>query len=373
MGCQIKSKKFEGVYHNKLKNGDVSYYITYKDTDNKTVTKKIGRKSEGVTENYCSQIRYETISKLKNDELPPKVAIQKRQTVVTLDSLWDFYFETKDTKSLHKYEGKYKKRIQPILGKKDVRYLNEKDFKRFQQTLLADNLSNHTVNCYIDIVSVIISHSIQRRNYVGKNPTSVVQKLRVDNKRERILNRSEIDELLEAVEDNWILNLFVRLSLSLGGRKQTILNIKKCDVDLENRMFTLKDFKNNSTYFGYFSDEHLFELVKNRMDMIGDNDVLLQSGDYKDLGLYIGREMRKIFFYLFNHKLADQNDRKNKVVVHTLRHTVLSHLAMNGESIYTIKAISNHKSIQMLDRYVKLSPNVGKEPIANLWNKKKSV
>ena len=43
---------------------------------------------------------------------------------------------------------------------------------------------------------------------------------------------------------------------------------------------------------------------------------------------------------------------------------------MNGESVYTIKAISNHKSMEMLDRYVRLSPNLGKNPIQNLWKKK---
>lgn len=368
----IKSKKFEGVYQYQLTNGDISYHITYKDNDNKTVKKKIGKKSEGVTESYCSQIRGETISKLRLGELPPKIAIQKKQNVVTLDSLWEYYHKHKDTKSLHKFKGKYEKRIQPIFGKKDVRYLNEDDFKRFQQTLLNDNLSPHTVNCYVDIVSAIISYSIQQRNFLGKNPTILSTKLKVDNKRERILSRSEIDDLLESVEDDWLLNLFVRLSLSIGGRKSTILNIKKCDVDLEDRRFTLKDFKNDTTYNGYMNDDTLYELVKNRMDMIGDNDFLLQSGDYKDLDRYISREMSKIFYHLFNHKLESQYDRKNKVVIHTLRHTVLSHLAMNGESVYTIKSISNHKSMEMLDRYVKLSPNLGKKPIQNLW-KKKSV
>ncbi len=338
----IKSKKFEGVYQYKMKNGDISYSIVYKDNDNKTVKKKIGKKSEGITESFCSLLRGETISKLRLGELPPKIATQKKQNIVTLDSLWEYYYINKETKSLHKYKGKYEKRIQPILGKKDVRYLTENDLKKFQQTLLSYNLSPHTVNCYIEIVSAIISYSIQRRNYLGKNPISVVKKLKVDNKRERILSRAEIDDLLEAVEENWILNLFVRLSLSLGSRISTTLNIKKCDVDLEDRRFTLKDFKNDTTYNGYINDDILYNLVKNRMDMIGDNDFLLQSGDYKDLERYIGREMNKIFFSLFNYKLANQYDRKNKVVIHTLRHTVLSHLAMNGESAYTIKSIQHH-------------------------------
>lgn len=363
----IKSKKFEGVYQYKMKNGDISYSIVYKDNENKTVMKKIGTKNGGITENYCSQLRYETISKLKNNELPPKIAMSKKQNLVTLDSLWDFYKETNDIKSLKKYEGKYHLRIQPYLGDKDVRYFTESDLIKFQNKLKEFNLSNHTINCYVDIVSAIISHSIKKKNYLGKNPVSVLKKLKVDNKRERILSKSEVEELLESVEDNWILNLFVRLSLSLGGRKSTILNIKKCDVNLEDRRFTLKDFKNNSTYYGYFCDDIIYQLVKNRMDMINDNDFLLDSGDYSDLEGYLSRKMNSIFFSLFNHKLDNQSDRKNKVVIHTLRHTVLSHLAMNGESVFTIKSISNHKSLQMLDRYVKLNPTIGKNPIENLW------
>ena len=263
----IKSKKYEGVYQYKMKNGDISYSITYKDSNNKAIMKKIGRKSEGVDEPYCNQLRNETIVKIRNDELPPKITASKKQNIVTLDSLWEFYKETKDTKSLKKYEGKYQLRIQPHLGEKDVRYITEGDLLKFQNTLKGFNLSNHTINCYVDIVSAIISHSIKKKNYIGKNPTSVIKKLKVDNKRERILSKSEVVELLESVEDNWILNLFVRLSLSLGGRKSTILNIKKCDVVLEDRKIVLKDFKNDSTYDGWINDDILYELLKNRMNM----------------------------------------------------------------------------------------------------------
>lgn len=363
----IKSKKYDGVYQNPLKNGDISYYITYKDNENKTVTKKIGKKSEGVTEAYCNQLRAETTSKLRIGELPPKIALQRKQNVVTLDELAKFYFDTKDTKSLKKFKGKYELRIKNTLGKKDVRYLTDKDMKSFQQKLLTDGVSAHTVNCYMDIVSTIVNHSIDSKFYSGQNPTKLVSKLKVDNKRERILTKSEVEDVLDAVEENWILNLFVRISLSTAARKGTVLNIKKCDVNLENWNITLKDFKNDSTYIGYINDEVLYNLLKNRIQMISDNDLLFEDSDYMDMDGYVGRRLNQIFYYLFNHKLADQNDNKYKVVTHTLRHTVLSHLAMNGESVYTIKSISNHKSISMLERYVKLNPIIGKKPIQKLW------
>ena len=80
----------------------------------------------------------------------------------------------------------------------------------------------------------------------------------------------------------------------------TVLNIKKCDVNLEDKVFTLKDFKNDTTYYGYFSDGILFNLVKNRMEMIGDNDYLLSTTDYKDIDRYISREMKSIYYLLFN-------------------------------------------------------------------------
>ncbi len=365
----IKSKRFEGVYHYKKKNGDTSFYITYKDTTNKTITKKIGDKSMGITEQYCFQIRNETILKLQNNELPPKVALQKKYKVVTMDNVAEYYFKEKKTKSLHKYIGKYNLRIKNTLGSKDISTLDKSDIVKFRDKLLDDDLSNQTVNCYMDIVSAIVNFAILNDIYKGKNPIKLIGKLKVDNRRERILSVNEIEDLLEAVSDNWLVNLFVRLSLSTAARKSTILRIRKIDVNLDNGTMILKDVKTNSTYVGFINDDELKQLLINRMNMIGDNDFLLSEFNIKGMDRYLSRHLSTIFYDLFNYGLdeTDKNYRKIKVVTHTLRHTVLSHLAMNGESPYVIRQISNHKSMDMVDRYVKLSPSLGKNPIQNLW------
>ena len=75
--------------------------------------------------------------------------------------------------------------------------------------------------------------------------------------------------------------------------------------------------------------------------------------------------LRKIFNKLFNQKL-DKNDRKNRVVVHTLRHTFASHLAINGTPIFTIQKLMNHKDIKMTMRYAKLADNSGRGEVDNL-------
>lgn len=85
-----------------------------------------------------------------------------------------------------------------------------------------------------------------------------------------------------------------------------------------------------------------------------------------NLNDYISRRMKPILDNLFNQDL-DINDRKNRAVIHTLRHTFASHLAINGTPIYTIQKLLNHKDIKQTMRYAKLSPDSGREYIQELY------
>ncbi len=62
-----------------------------------------------------------------------------------------------------------------------------------------------------------------------------------------------------------------------------------------------------------------------------------------------------------------KKDAQNRVVIHTLRHTFASHLAMNETPIYTIQKLMNYKSISMTLRYAKLAPDSGKTMVNNLY------
>jgi len=78
------------------------------------------------------------------------------------------------------------------------------------------------------------------------------------------------------------------------------------------------------------------------------------------------RQLRPIFHRLFNSEL-DKNDNKNRVVIHTLRHTFASHLAMNGVSIYTIQKLMHHADLKTTSRYAKLSPESGRDALRRLY------
>jgi site-specific recombinase XerD len=141
-------------------------------------------------------------------------------------------------------------------------------------------------------------------------------------------------------------------------------------VDLENGIITLNDFKNDSTYNGYITDDDLLELLINRMSIIGHNDFIVKENGIKDTQKYISRRLSSIFYDLFNYDIdeSESDYRKYKVVSHTLRYTFCSHLGLNGVSPFEIKKLSNHKSLKMVERYVKLDPMSGKDKVENLYS-----
>ncbi len=366
----IRSKKYSGVYHTILKNGDLSYYIYYRDANGKQRKAKIGRKSEGITEHYCNRERLNTITAIRNGELPPNISIRKKHKVITLNSLADYYFEHTNNKSTNKWLNKYNSRIRSVIGDKDIESIGLKEMEKLQQSMIDENLAPSTINCYMDIVSAVCNYGLQNDIYKGKNPTKLIKKLKVDNQRERFLSKDEVEALLECVKSNPTIHLFTKLALSVGGRFQTILNIRKRDIDLENGIITLKDFKNESTYSGYITDEDLLELLIKRMSMIGNNEFLIRVEGIKDTEKYIRRRLSSIFYDLFNYDIdeSESDYRKYKVVSHTLRHTFCSHLGLNGVSPFEIKKLSNHKSLKMVERYVKLNPMSGKDKVENLYS-----
>ncbi len=66
-------------------------------------------------------------------------------------------------------------------------------------------------------------------------------------------------------------------------------------------------------------------------------------------------------------------DRRMKVVFHSLRHSCASQLAMAGANIQTIAAVLGHKSIAMAERYSHLSDQHLKTAVTGLdavWENK---
>ena len=191
-----------------------------------------------------------------------------------------------------------------------------------------------------------------------------ISKLSTNNERERYLTTSEVKELLSHISDFRAL-LFVKLALSTGGRLQTILHIQKKDIDLLRGSVLLQDLKNNSTYTGFFNGD-LNTMIAMHIKNLKSDDYILSGKPTRLSDNAIARTIRPILNKLFNRGLK-KDDRKNRVVIHTFRHTFASHLAINGTPIFTIQKLMNHRDIKMTMRYAKLAPDSGMDMVQSLY------
>lgn len=180
-------------------------------------------------------------------------------------------------------------------------------------------LAPKTINDLIQVIATIFNHAINREIINTNNPTKRIKKLSVNNQRLRYLSISEIKDLIETVKDNEQLYLFVKLALNTGARLHTITHLKKNDIDLENKIISLTDYKNQTVYKGFLQDETI-ELLKPRLSRLKSNDyILLEGTNINNLDDLISRKLRPILNKLFNQDL-DKKDTQNRVVIHTLRH-----------------------------------------------------
>ena len=347
-------------------NGDISYYITYKDEDNKLKRIKIGDKSKGITEPFCNQKRNEIINSVRlGTDVPIKY---KKKVGILFDIVARKYIESlelhSNENSIRDITNKYTKHLLEPFGEEPVDKITVDDLETLQKNKVK-TLSLKTVNQLIEMFSTIFNYGIRKDLCKVANPATKLKRFKIDNTRDRFLVTEEIQELLSEISDNPLLTLFLKFALTTGGRLETVLHIQKKDISLNTKSITLHDFKNKDTYKGFLTDD-VIEILQPLMKKLKANDYLISLDGSKFTSRQIQSRLKPILDRLFNQEL-EISDRKNRVVIHTLRHTFASHLAIQGTPIFTIQKLMNHKDIKQTMRYAKLSPDSGRDFVNDLY------
>lgn len=356
----IKSKKYTGVYYYELENKDLSYYIVYKEFS-KTKRVFIGKKSEGVNEQFCHQKRNEAVNKLRfGDDAP--IVKHKMRDGSTIDEVLAHYLENKSVSKRTITNLKHiVLTLKQVTPKSYTEDFTSDSVQKLKNYLRREDKAPKTINNYIVMLNALFNYAIKYKLYKGDNPCKDIDKLPIDNNRERYLELDEVRALKEAIKDNSMLLLFVELSLSTGARLNTITSIAKKDINLKQRTITLSNHKSKNTYTGFISDSLLPLLEKRLKELKTPNDLVIATSSKT-----IQKHLQPILNSLFNKNL-DIKDAKNRVVIHSLRHTFASHLAINGVPIFTIMKLLDHKDIKDTLRYAKLCKDNGLEAVRELW------
>lgn len=342
----FESPKYEGVRYKNLSDGNVSFYVRYTTKDGKRIQKKVGTKYEGWSEKQAFN---------KKIELEHNLAEAKP---MKFKEVADRFLEVKKPHLK-------KKSFSTIYGvRKHLECLDDKNIESITQKDLndiiiafKDTMANNTLNRIIENAKSILQFAHNEYGITIQN-FSNVKKLKIDDRRERFLSKEEILLLKKTLKKFPEHLLFVNLALCTGARLMSVLDIRKKDIDLENKTIALRDFKNASTYQGYLNDE-VKNLLLQKWENLGDNDKVVQRSKNT-----IIEQLRDVLNRLFN---KDVTTTKQKIVIHSLRHTFASHLAIQGTPIQIIQKLLNHKDIQMTMRYAHLMPDSGKEWVERIW------
>ncbi len=360
------STKFTGVFYRESTTNtkpDKTYYIVFRDENGKLQEAKIGKYSEGIREQFCNIKRNEIITKLRLGETVKLKHAKKDK--ITIDELANDYFKTRlihGAKSGAHEQRRYNNHIKAVFGHLAVDEIKQNMLIDFQ-TEKSSTHAEKTINIMLDLLSTIITYAIKHEKINAKNPVQRVKRFNIDNERERYLTEKEVHKLLaDTKADNHELYTFCLLAATTGGRLETILALREFDCDFESRTVNLKDFKNNSTYKGFLTLEAIAAVRKQLADNHGTIFKICRAEIQRRVSAHLEQ---------FNRKIKD-TDRKNRVVIHTLRHTFASHLAIKGTPIFTIQKLMNHADIKMTMRYAKLAPDSGREFVEKLLSEHKN-
>lgn len=364
--------KYSGIYTQKLKDGSLSYYISFRNELGKSVRKKIGNSSDGMNKSTALTILNDTKLRIKKSE-ESEIEISTK----TLNELADKYFQDKaiSGRTMKGEEsGRYGHIKNNDWASREVRKIQKRSINKFILELKNKDLSPATIKKIIDLCRAIVNHSIKSKYYFGHNPFEKIELEKFNNDRTRFLTYAEVELLLNALygykdrsgRENDNLYILGVLALNTGARKATLFNIKYRDIDFDTGTVSLYNFKDKVYYTGFIADKEVLRYLQDKSLSEKSATYILNNGNPNKKLSDVPRPFIRILDELFNKDIDDSRDL-DKVVFHTLRHTFASLLAQNGVPIFTIKKLMSHKSIESTMRYAKLAPDNGRDEVLKLW------
>jgi integrase len=270
----------------------------------------------------------------------------------------------KDPQSYKREHSLFKKWINPVVGTLPLKKIAPIHLEKIKKNMRDAGLADRSMEYALAVIRQLFNFALRNDMFSGDNPVKKVKIPRSDNKRLRFLTRDEAEILLNTLKNEspkmWEQTL---ISLHTGLRASEIFRLKWVDINFEHNTLTAKDSKNKKTRHAYMTQD-----VK---DMISRK----QPGKPSDL-IYPGpdgkesREISRSFERVVKElKLNDGiEDRRDKVVFHSLRHTYASWLVQAGTDLYVVKERLGHSTLAMTERYAHLAPSNSQRTVATLEN-----
>lgn len=339
--------QYPGVFYRETKriggNGtEKVFYVVFK-KNGKVYEEKAGRQYvDDMTASRAALIRGELIEgkrKSRPKKKEEKKVIEDRWTI---EKLWNAYKKNHPSlKGLVQDECRFKKYIEPSLGKKEPFELVPLDVDRIRIKLLK-TMKPATVRNVLELLRRIINHAAKKR--LCKIPDFKIEMPEVNNIKTEDLSADQLNALLKAIDESTYRTAANLMSMVLftGMRRGELFHLKWTDVDFEKSFIHIVNPKG-----GKNEKIPLNEAARSVLESINKTSEYVFPNESGECLTDIAKAVNLI------KKAAGLP--KDFRPLHGLRHFYATTLASSGQvDMYTLQKLLTHKSPMMTQRYAHL-------------------
>lgn len=350
-----------GISFQRLANGDGVFTVNIM-VDGQRIHRVVGRESDGTTRTQAEEF----IARAKSDAKNDRLALPKgRKIALTFKDAAERYLERLaegDGKDLKMKTARLQHHLIPFFGATALSKVTSFDLERYKKHRLNSDVMVRprgkvietsrmdgkkvtvaTINRELAVLSHLYSKAIDWE-WIKHRPFKINRSKEAQT-RIIYLTQDQAERLKHhaMLDRNPQVYPFTLIALGTSMRKMEILRLKKSDLDLERRVIWINKAKAGAREQP-ITDDLAEYLAKYLEQLSGGFDWLFTSVTAKD-GHTV--DVRKAFRRAVEAAGLDPD----KIVRHTLRHTAITHLVQAGVDLPTVKRISGHKTLAMVERY----------------------
>ena len=331
-----------GITFERLTNGDGVFTVNIM-VDGQRIHRVIGRESDGTTRTQAEEF----IEKVRRDAREGRLHLPKGRKIALgfreaarhyLDKLVE-----EGGKDLVAKRRRLTLHLMPFFDDMPLSNLSTFDVERYKKARLGKGTKPGTINRELAALSHLLTKAIEWQ-WIDKRPARL-KRLAEDRERIVYLTVEQAQRLVTAAmqDQNPHIYPFVVIGLATSMRKSEILSIRREYVDIPRRVIYIPKAKAGAREQPITAQ--LAAFLEGYLDALPEGSPWLFPSLASRTGHTV--DIRGVW----RRVILAAGLAPSEVVPHTLRHTAITHLVQAGVDLPTVKRISGHKTLVMVERY----------------------
>jgi len=308
-----------------------TFYVDYY-YEGRRIRKKVG--SEKDAENVLAAV--------KADILRGEYRFKKDRKIRFEDFAKEYLDYAKINKRSWTRDESSLKRLIPHFKDKLLSKITPRHIEEYKKKRLDDKVKTGTINRELACLKHMFTIAEKLGRFDDKNPVKKVEFFQERQYVMKILDREEINRLIDAAADH--LKPILIIALNTGMRRGEIFNLRWSDIDFIDHYIHIKKTKSN---------------VMRKVPMNSVVATTLKNIEKKSEFIFpsLWSKKHKHINDVFNSfKTACSNAGIKDLRFHDLRHTAATLMVTGGVDLATVSQILGHSTIQMTMKYAHPTP-----------------